>query len=63
MVDIFDNRRREALWHGSATKRLSRNDGGDDLIPEAVTTLFEQFPDRPMMSQMIEEAISDELAG
>jgi len=26
VVDIFDNRSKEAIWHGSASKRLSRQD-------------------------------------
>ncbi len=43
VVDIFSNK--EAIWHGSATKRLSRTNGTRPLIDEAVATLFAQFPD------------------
>ncbi len=43
VVDIFSNK--EAIWHGSATKRLSREDSTRQLIDEAVAALFAQFPD------------------
>ncbi len=43
VVDIFSNK--EAIWHGSATKRLSRTNDTRQLIDEAVATLFAQFPD------------------
>ena len=62
VVDIFDNRQREALWHGAASKRLSTNDNGDELIPEAVATLLGQFPDRAMMSKTVKDLMTDELA-
>ena len=43
VVDIFSDK--EAIWHGSATKRLSRDDSTSRLINEAVAALFAQFPD------------------
>ncbi len=43
VVDIFSDK--EAIWHGSATKRLSREDSTRQLIDEAVAALFAQFPD------------------
>ena len=49
VVDIFDNASKEAIWHGSASKRVSRDSGARELIDEAVAALLEQFPDRDMM--------------
>ncbi len=49
MVDIFENTEKEAIWHGSATKRLSRDNGTQELIDEAVTVLLAEFPDREAM--------------
>ncbi len=43
VVDIFSNK--EAIWHGSATKRLLREGGTRQLIDEAVVVLLAQFPD------------------
>jgi len=43
IVDIFSDK--EAIWHGSATKRLSREDSTTRLINEAVAALFAQVPD------------------
>ncbi len=43
VVDIFANK--EAIWHGSATKRLSREVSTRQLIDEAVAALFALFPD------------------
>ncbi|MFB3104454.1 MAG: DUF4136 domain-containing protein [Pseudomonadales bacterium] len=50
VVDIFSNK--EAIWHGSATKRLSREGSTRQLIDEAVTTLLAQFPDSGSMGDM-----------
>ena len=49
VVDIFENTEKEAIWHGSATKRLSRDNGTLELIDEAVTVLLAEFPDRDAM--------------
>ncbi len=49
VVDIFENTEKEAIWHGSATKRLSRDNGTPELIDEAVTVLLAEFPDRDAM--------------
>ncbi len=49
VVDIFENTEKEAIWHGSATKRLSRDKGARQLIDEAVTALLAEFPDRDAM--------------
>lgn len=50
VVDVFDNTEKEALWHGAATKRLSRSTNGSELISEAVDSLLGQFPDSTAMS-------------
>jgi len=52
VVDIFENTEKEAIWHGSATKRLSRDNGTRQLIDEAVTTLLAEFPDRDAMAEV-----------
>jgi len=52
VVDIFENTEKEAIWHGSATKRLSRDNGARQLIDEAVTTLLAEFPDRDAMAEV-----------
>ncbi len=49
VVDIFENTEKAAIWHGSATKRLSRDNGTQELIDEAVTVLLAEFPDREAM--------------
>ena len=52
-VDVFDNRRKQAIWHGSASKRIAKDDSGKELIAEAVDSLLEQFPDRADMMEVI----------
>lgn len=52
VVDIFDNTENEAIWHGSASKRLSRDNGALELIDEAVTALLAEFPDREAMAEV-----------
>ena len=54
VVDIFENTEKEAIWHGSATKRLSRDNGTRELIDEAVTVLLAEFPDRDAMVAVTE---------
>ena len=51
-VDIFENTDKEAIWHGSASKRLSRDNGTLELIDEAVTALLAEFPNRDAMVQV-----------
>ncbi len=46
VVDVFENTEKQAIWHGSATKRLSGDDATIELIDEAVTALLAEFPDR-----------------
>ena len=58
MVDIFENTEKEAIWHGSATKRLSRDNGTPQLIDEAVTVLLAEFPDRDAMTKMMKTVTS-----
>ncbi len=58
VVDIFENTEKEAIWHGSATKRLSRDSGTLQLIDEAVTVLLAEFPDRDAMTNMMKTATS-----
>ena len=49
VVDIFDNRSKEAIWHGSASKRLGRTDETVKLIDEAVTALLARFPAKALL--------------
>ncbi len=58
VVDIFDNTENEAIWHGSASKRLSRDNGALALIDEAVTTLLAEFPDREAMAEVTKTVTS-----
>ena len=44
VLNVFETESQEAIWHGSASKRLSKNFMAPELIDEAVTTLLEQFP-------------------
>ncbi len=46
-VDIFDNRSKKAIWHGWASKRLSRKDkeNAKQLIDQAIASLLTEFPD------------------
>ncbi len=57
VVDIFENTVKEAIWHGSATKRLSRNDGTRELIDEAVAALLAEFPDRDAMVEVMKSVM------
>jgi len=52
VVDIFDNRSKEAIWHGSASKRLSRKDkdNATQLINQAIASLLIEFPDSNSVS-------------
>ncbi len=54
VVDIFENAEKEAIWHGSATKRFSRDNGTRQLIDEAVAALLAEFPDRDAMAEVTE---------
>ena len=58
VVDIFDNTENEAIWHGSASKRLSRDNGTLELIDEAVTALMAEFPDREAMAEVTKTVTS-----
>ena len=57
VVDIFENTAKEAIWHGSATKRLSRDDGTRGLIDEAVAVLLAEFPDRDAMVEVMKSVM------
>ena len=50
VVDIFDNRSKEAIWHGSASKRLAQADDAVELIDQAAAALLESFPDTRLVS-------------
>ena len=52
VVDIFENTENEAIWHGSATRRLSRDNTTHELIEEAVTALLAEYPDRDAMVEV-----------
>ena len=56
VVDIFENAEKEAIWHGSASRRLSRDNGTRQLIDEAVTALLAEFPDRDTMAEVTKTA-------
>ena len=58
VVDVFDNTENEAIWHGSASKRLSRDNGALELIDEAVTALLAEFPDREAMAEVTKTVTS-----
>ena len=58
VVDIFENTEKEAIWHGSATKRLSGDDAALELIDEAVTSLLAEFPDRDAMDEVTKTTTS-----
>ena len=58
VVDIFENAEKEAIWHGSASKRLSGDDGTLELINEAVTALLAEFPDREAMIEVTKTVTS-----
>ena len=57
VVDIFENTAKEAIWHGSATKRLSRDDEPRGLIDEAVAVLLAEFPDRDAMVEVMKSVM------
>ncbi len=57
VVDIFENTVKEAIWHGSATKRLSRDHGARELIDEAVAALLAEFPDRDAMVEVMKSVM------
>ena len=58
VVDVFENTEKEAIWHGSASKRLSRDNGTRQLIDEAVTALLAEFPDRDAMPEVIKSVMN-----
>ena len=52
VVDIFENRENQAIWHGSAQRRLSGDNATQHLIDDAVMTLLSEFPDRDAMADL-----------
>lgn len=44
VLDVFETKSKEAVWHGSAMKRLNKKYTPPQLIDEAVMTLLESFP-------------------
>jgi len=46
VLDVFERSSREAVWHGAASKRLSKKTTAPKLIDEAVMTLLTEFPDK-----------------
>lgn len=55
VVDIFDNMRKEAIWHGTASKRLSGSSSGQQLVSEAVATLLSEFPQSTKMADVMDK--------
>ena len=45
-LDIFDNRNKEPIWHGWATKAITQSDRKDpkESINKAVSAIFKGFP-------------------
>lgn len=45
-IDIFDNKNKQPIWHGWATKTVTENDRKDpgDSIEKAVNKIFNDFP-------------------
>ena len=56
VVDVFENMGKEAIWHGSASKRLFGSDATRELIDEGVAALSAEFPDRGMIGHAMEAA-------
>lgn len=49
-VDLFDNRSRSAIWHGMATRSLTGDPNGQELIADAVAALIGPLPDSMVAS-------------
>ena len=62
VLNVFENRTKEAIWHGAASKRLSKNFMAPELIDEAVTTLLEKFPDQEFSAEMMEVKTEDKMS-
>ncbi len=45
-IDIFDNKKKEPIWHGWATKTITKSDRKDptESIQTAVNKIFAEFP-------------------
>ncbi len=43
-VDIFDAKTSQAIWHGSASRRVGRTDNPATVINEIVMVILEEFP-------------------
>jgi len=62
VLNVFENRTKEAIWHGAASKRLSKSFMAPELIDEAVTTLLEQFPDQDVLAEEMELMLNDKVS-
>ena len=62
VLNVFENRTKEAIWHGAASKRLSKKFMAPELIDEAVTTLLEQFPDQELSAEDMEALGKDQMS-
>jgi len=62
VLNVFENRTKEALWHGAASKRLSKSFMAPKLIDEALTALFEQFPDEDVLAEEIDAKAVDQMS-
>ena len=54
-VDLFDNRSKQAIWHGTATRSLGGDETGQRLIADAVAALIGPLPARPMTSASLRD--------
>lgn len=58
IVDFFDSRSKEAIWHGSATKSIRANDSVPAYIDQAAMELLDTFPSVEKMDAMMKEMMS-----
>lgn len=61
VLNVFENQSKEAIWHGAASKRLSKNFMAQELIDEAAAVLLEAFPNSATGgASMLDEGIIDQ---
>ena len=58
IVDFFDNRSKQAIWHGSATKSIRSKDSVPEYIDQAAMELLDAFPTVEKMDAVVKEMMS-----
>lgn len=53
-IDIFDNQSRQAIWHGHASKSLTRDAMGRKLIAEAIDALIGPIPEHEAVAASVQ---------